>query len=144
MIGDRSISVLMIDDDDVDVHCIERCVARTSIDCTLYRAHDGLEAMEMLLRGDVPSPYLILLDLNMPRMGGVEFLENLRKHPDLHNSVVIVLTTSNDQKDKLRAFEFNVAGYIIKESLDEGFKKLTEFIEFYCELSELPMIRVAS
>lgn len=106
----------------------------------IIRAKDGVEALELLRNGDVRHPYLILLDLNMPRMGGLELLQVIRNDPQLELSVVFVLTTSKDDEDKLAAYKQHIAGYIVKENLDSGFEQLVNMIDHYWRLVELPVV----
>ena len=82
---------------------------------------------------------MILLDLNMPRMGGLELLNTLRNDPSLETSVVFVLTTSKDDEDKLAAYKQHIAGYIVKEKLDDGFEDLVKLLDHYWRLVELPV-----
>lgn len=85
-----------------------------------------------------PRPYLILLDLNMPRMNGIEFLEEVRKDADLRDSIIFVLTTSDDDRDKVAAYDKNVAGYIVKAKAGEDFLKLIEMLDNYLTFVEFP------
>ncbi|MBQ0731181.1 MAG: response regulator, partial [Oleispira antarctica] len=100
---------------------VKRAFNRMKIANPIVRAKDGLDALEILKNGGVKQPYLILLDLNMPRMGGLELLDIIRNDPQLESNVIFVLTTSKDDEDKLAAYKHHVAGYIVKEKLDEGF-----------------------
>ena len=114
----RPITLLLVDDDDVDIMSVRRALDARELDNPLVIAHDGVEALECL-RGEngrdrVEPPFIILLDLNMPRMDGIEFLGELRADPNLQHSVVYVLTTSSAQKDKLQAHAHNVDGFITK------------------------------
>lgn len=102
----------------------------------------GIEALE-ILRGEngrtPPShPYLILLDLNMPRMNGFEFLEELRKNPALHSTLVFVLTTSAEEEDRVRAYGHNVAGYVLKHAPGRSFLDAVSTLDHYWKILELP------
>jgi CheY-like chemotaxis protein len=136
----RSASILLVEDDDIDAMSVQRAFSRMKIANPIIRAKDGVEALEILTNGDVKHPYLILLDLNMPRMGGLELLDMIRSDPSLESCVVFVLTTSKDDEDKLAAYKHHVAGYIVKESLDEGFEQLVKMLDHYWRLVELPVI----
>ena len=93
----------------------------------------------MLRGGKVPDTRrMILLDLNMPRMNGIEFLRELRRDPDLQHTPVVVLTTSNDERDKIEAYNFNVAGYLLKPVTFLNFVELTAALNKYWTLVELP------
>jgi CheY-like chemotaxis protein len=109
-------------------------------------AGNGLEALNML-RGDegyekiTPRPQIILLDLNMPKMNGLEFLKELRQDPQLRSISVFVMTTSNDDRDRIDAYDLNVAGYIIKPVSFEKFVNAVSILSSYwklCEPSEVP------
>lgn len=118
IVQNRPITLVLVDDDDVDIMSIRRALSAKRIENPLVVAHDGIEALEHL-RGEngrerVEPPFIILLDLNMPRMDGIEFLGELRADPALQHSVVYVLTTSSAQKDKLEAHAHNVDGFITK------------------------------
>jgi len=133
------VTILLVDDDDVDAMGIERAIAKLQIDNPLVRARDGVEALEILHNGaTVAAPYLILLDLNMPRMNGLELLAKLRQDPQLSSSVVFVFTTSQDAQDKLAAYKLNVAGYIFKQRKSDGFIRVMDMLNHYCNVVELP------
>src|SRR5258707_10963935 len=111
MADERTLHILLVEDDQVDVMTIRRAFEKNKILNPLYVASNGIEALGML-RGDrVPRDRrLVLLDLNMPGMNGIEFLRELRADPELRPTPVLVLTTSNDERDKGNAFGFKVAG----------------------------------
>ena len=104
----------------------------------LFRARDGVEALELLRSGAVARPYLILLDLNMPRMGGLEFIAEVRQDPRLSNSVVFVLTTSKSDEDLSAAYRSHVAGYIVKSEIGDSFGNLVQMLDAYWQIVELP------
>lgn len=133
-----NINILLVDDDKVDIKNVQRAFQKNEIDNPLHIARNGLEALEML-RGDniLPAPRIILLDINMPKMNGIEFLKHLREDEKLRSISVFIMTTSNDDKDKFDAYNLNVAGYILKPltfvDFVDSIKKLTaywELIEF--------------
>ena len=139
---DDTLSILLVDDDEVDVMSVKRAFRRLHITNPLHIARNGLEALAML-RGDgqpaiTPRPAIILLDLNMPRMGGLEFLKELRADPVFSSTIVIVLTTSNDEGDKFEAFESHVAGYLVKPVVGAEFVELMASFNKYWTMSELP------
>ena len=78
----KTVSLLIVDDDDIDAMALKRALHKLKLLNPLYRARDGIEAMELLRSGQLPKPYIILLDINMPRMNGLEFLEALRADPE--------------------------------------------------------------
>jgi CheY-like chemotaxis protein len=134
----ETVTIFLVEDDIVDVKCIQRGMASIKLANPIIRAQDGVEALKMLREGKVPQPYLILLDLNMPRMSGIEFLEELRRDPALTHAIVFVLTTSNDERDKLAAYDKLVAGYILKSSAGADFVDLVHMLDAYWKIVEFP------
>ena len=138
----KLLHILLVDDDDVDVMNVQRAFKKNNILNPLFVARDGLEALE-ILRKDGPDGIpkerrLILLDLNMPRMNGMEFLRELRNDPELHSLTVIVLTTSDDERDKVEAYNLNVAGYIVKPVTFLAFVEAMAALTKYWTINELP------
>ncbi|MFL0799502.1 MAG: response regulator [Agarilytica sp.] len=131
-------SILLVEDDEIDAKSVMRAFSKMKIANPIIRAKDGVEALELLENNTVKRPFLILLDLNMPRMGGLEMLEKLRASDRWSDSVVFVLTTSNDDEDKLAAYHQHIAGYITKEKLDGGFDELVKLLDHYWRIVELP------
>lgn len=138
----KLLHILLVDDDDIDVMNVQRAFKRNNILNPLYVARDGLEALEKL-RGDGPEALpkerrLVLLDLNMPRMNGLEFLRAIRDEPTLRYLTVIVLTTSDDERDKVEAYNLNVAGYIVKPVTFIAFVEAMAALNKYWSINELP------
>ncbi len=134
--------VLLVDDDAVDAEGVVRAFKKTNITHPVVRAMDGVEALQ-ILRGDGESPkltkpYLVLLDLNMPRMSGAEFLREVRKDPDLKDTIVFVLTTSQADADKIAVYDLNVAGYLVKDEVGRDYQALTGLLRHYWEVVEFP------
>ena len=134
--------ILLVEDDEVDIMGMKRALKALKIANTLHIANDGIQALE-LLRGQsgkqkIELPFIILLDLNMPRMGGLEFLEEIRNDAELNNSIVFVMTTSSDEQDICAAYKKNIAGYIVKSNAQESFSKALGLIEHYWRVIELP------
>ena len=135
----RSLNILLVEDDEVDVMNVRRSFKKNNISNPLYLAGNGVEALEMLRNGSVPAQNrLILLDINMPKMNGIEFLRALRADPVLRSSPVVVLTTSNDDKDRMESFELNVAGYLLKPVTFNSFVELMLALNKYWVLVEMP------
>jgi CheY-like chemotaxis protein len=138
----KLLHILLVDDDDVDVMNVQRAFKKNNILNPLFVARDGLEALEILRRdgpdGIPKERRLILLDLNMPRMNGLEFLRELRNDPELHSLTVIVLTTSDDERDKVEAYNLNVAGYIVKPVTFVAFVEAMAALNKYWTINELP------
>ena len=139
----QTVNILLVEDDDVDAMSVKRAFKKTNISNPLFHAGNGLEALDML-RGSngvekiIPKPRIILLDLNMPRMNGIEFLRELRADPELRDISVVVLTTSNEERDKVAAYNLNVAGYILKPVEPERFIEAVGTLNLYWNLIELP------
>lgn len=136
------ITILLVEDDDVAAEAVCRNLKKMSIDYPIIHASDGVEALEILLNKNpqkkVPKPFLILLDLNMPRMNGFEFLNFIRNDKQLKDTVVFVLTTSDDDKDRSRAYHECIAGYMVKSSVGPQFAKLAALLESYKLAVTLP------
>lgn len=138
-VEEKLLNILLVEDDDVDVMNVRRAFKRNNISNPLWVAGNGVEALEMLRSGVVPvERRLILLDLNMPKMNGIEFLRELRADPELVSTSVVVLTTSNDDRDKVGAFNLNVAGYLLKPVTFLSFVELMAALNKYWRLVELP------
>ncbi len=138
----NTVSILLVDDDKVDRMAIKRSFRDLKIVNPIIEACNGIEALERL-RGEngfekVPLPCLILLDLNMPRMGGIEFLEALRSDPSLHRMVVFVMTTSAAEEDRMQAYDRNVAGYILKQRVGQDFLESIGMLEVYWRVIQFP------
>lgn len=138
----HGLSIMLIDDDEVDVMSVKRAFKKVNITNPLYVAGNGVEALDMLKgrngRQKIdPLPAIILLDLNMPKMGGIEFLEELRDDPELKSITVVVLTTSNEETDKVRAYDLNVAGYIVKPVTPSAFVEAMATFDKYWTLNEI-------
>lgn len=137
----KETTLFIVDDDDIDAIALERALRKLRLLNTVMRARDGREALELLRAGRIPSPYIILLDLNMPRMNGLEFLEALRTDPLLTHAVVFVLTTSKSDEDLVAAYRKHVAGYVFKQHMDRDFLEVIGLIEHYWRLVELPITK---
>ena len=137
----NGVTLLLVEDDRVDAEAIQRAFRQQRIANPFVVVRDGVEALAAL-RGEsdvvVPEPYVVLLDINMPRMNGIEFLEALRADPDLARTIVFVLTTSDREEDKEAAYDQNVAGYILKSRAGEDFLEVVQLLSVYWRLIELP------
>jgi len=137
--SEKALNILLVEDDQVDVMNVRRAFEKNRIANPLFVAGNGLEALEMLRSGRMPDERrIVLLDLNMPRMSGLEFLREIRADPALHSTVVIVLTTSNDERDKIEAYNLNVAGYLLKPVTFLNFVEAMAALNNYWALVELP------
>lgn len=140
----KQLNILLVEDDEVDVMTVQRAFKKNNLlqEHQLFVANDGMQALQ-LLRGEgnqkiPPNNRLVLLDLNMPKMGGIEFLHELRSDQFLQTTSVIVLTTSDEDRDKVEAYKFNVAGYILKPVTFDKFVETIAVIDEYWQLSQLP------
>ncbi|WP_282110521.1 response regulator [Shewanella algicola] len=135
----KHVTIFIIDDDDVDVIGIERALKKLKIANPTVRARDGIEALDLLHKKAIPKPFIILLDINMPRMGGIEFLKAIRADDSLSDSIVFMLTTSSDDQDKILAYKKNVAGYMVKKQVGESFLNIVDMLGHYWRVVELPV-----
>ena len=134
----RALNILVVDDDEVDVMNVMRAFRKMNITNALYQAANGVEALKMLRSGAMPAERrLVLLDINMPRMSGIEFLQEVRKDPQLRSLSVVVLTTSNADRDRFEAYELNVAGYLVKPVSFVDFVELMAALNHFWTLVEL-------
>ncbi|WP_082217646.1 response regulator [Dyadobacter psychrophilus] len=133
-------TILLVEDDEVDVMNVKRAFKKNNISNPLVVASNGIEALEVLrsVSPDRPRPKIVLLDLNMPRMGGIEFLKEIRQDPELSSLSVFVMTTSNEDSDKIEAFNLNVAGYILKPLSMDRFISAVSTLNSYWTLCEFP------
>jgi CheY-like chemotaxis protein len=133
------LNILLVEDDEVDVMNVRRAFDRNKICNPLWHASNGEEALAALRSGDIPvERRLVLLDLNMPRMNGIEFLRALRDDEALRSTPVVVLTTSDDERDRVDAFQLNVAGYILKPVTFMNFVEAMATLNKYWTLVEYP------
>ncbi|CAN98885.1 MULTISPECIES: response regulator [Sorangium] len=135
----KILNIILVEDDTVDVMNVRRAFERGKITNPLWVAGDGVEGLDLLRGNQVPRDRrLVLLDLNMPRMNGIEFLRELRADVSLRATPVVVLTTSNDDRDKVDAYDLNVAGYLLKPVTFMSFVELMTALNRYWTLVEMP------
>lgn len=141
--SEKIVSILHVEDDEVDSMVMQRALKKTGIKYHYAHAKNGLHALDML-RGTnghdkiSPRPNVILLDLNMPQMNGHEFMRELRADNELKPISVYILTTSNDERDRLEAYSNNVAGYIVKPLSLESYVETISALQNFWNLIELP------
>ena len=136
---DRTLNILLVEDDEIDVMTVKRAFVKAKITNPVFVAQNGVEALELLRSQSVPaSRRVVLLDLNMPKMNGIEFLRELRNDPTLAQITVIVLTTSNEDRDRVEAYELNVAGYLLKPVTFHDFADVMSTLNKYWTLMEMP------
>lgn len=138
----NDVHILIVEDDDVDVMAIKRMLVNVDREIAFSVAYNGEEAIDFLRKLHRESTehkhLIVLLDLNMPRMTGHEFLTVIRNDPELRKTIVFVLTTSTDERDMEKSYEKHVSGYIPKDRLNED--NLRQLIENYLSLVMLPGI----
>ena len=135
----RTVNLLLVEDDEVDILNVQRAFRKANIANPFWSARDGIEGLELLRSGAVPlNSLLVLLDLNMPRMNGIEFLRELRRDTRLAHLPVVVLTTSDDERDRIDAYNLNVAGYIVKPVTFGNFVDAMVTLNRYWTLVEMP------
>lgn len=138
----KVVDIVLIEDDDIDARGIIRAFRKAKIANPIHRAVDGIDAFS-ILKGqngvkEISDTYILLVDLNMPRMNGIEFLQELRQDNELKSSIAFVLTTSQLDEDKVAAYDLNVAGYIVKQNAGNDFVKLVDLIGSYWRVVEIP------
>lgn len=128
-------TILLIEDDELDVISVERTLKKFYTSYDLQVAHNGKEALAMLTRSEDPvKPDVVLLDLNMPKMNGIEFLKAIRQDAELVNLPVFVMTTSSEPSDRTLTEQLGVSGYIIKPLGATNTKKVDSmdaFVQFH-------------
>lgn len=133
----KLVNILLVEDDEVDVMNVKRAFSKNNIKNPLFVAGNGVEALEMLDDKIIPLPKIIILDINMPKMNGIEFLKILRENERLKNISVFVMTTSNEDSDKIKAYNLNVAGYILKPLSFEKFVVSVSTLNNFWQLCEM-------
>ena len=130
--------ILLVEDDNVDVMTVERALKDLNIKNQFVCTANGEEALEYLNNNGNKKPCIILLDLNMPKMNGIEFLKIIKANDALKKIPVVVLTTSSQRQDVIESFKLSVAGYIVKSVDYARFAEAISTINLYWTLSELP------
>ena len=136
MASSKVVTILLVEDDEIDVKALKWAFDKLKIANPLKIARDGVEAWEILQ--ELPRPYLIITDINMPRMNGIELLRKIRESEHCRDSIVFVLTTSNDEQDKIDAYGLNVAGYMLKTDMGTSFSRAISLIDNYWKVVEFP------
>ena len=129
---------MLVEDDCVDAMTVKRALDDLKVASPLVTCLNGEEALEYLRDQSSKKPCVIFLDLNMPKMSGIEFLKVAKADEELKQIPVIVLTTSREENDKMESFRLGVAGYIVKSIDYKKFLDAVRIIDLYWTLSELP------
>jgi CheY-like chemotaxis protein len=130
--------ILLVEDDEVDIMTIRRALKELNVVNPVIPKENGEEALGYLRDPANEKPCIILLDLNMPVMNGIEFLQVAKNDDELKRFPVVVLTTSEEQQDKVNSFNFSVAGYMAKPVDYRQFVEVIRSIDLYWSLSEMP------
>lgn len=130
--------ILLVEDDEIDVMTIQRALKILKVTNPIHVANNGEEALAQLRNPELQLPCIILLDLNMPRMGGLEFMTIAKADEKLRSIPIVVLTSSREEQDRIASFDKSVAGYMVKPVDDEQFVAVVKTIDLYWTLSELP------
>lgn len=134
----RHVKLFVVEDDDGDFMMVERAFRKERLLNEIVRAKDGVEALEILRgvkgRQRLSRPYVVLCDINMPRMDGLTFLTEMRQDPELKNTLVFMLTTSGHDDDIRKAYSLNVAGYMLKGQAGKDFLRIVHMLEGYIQI----------
>ena len=137
----KPLSILLVEDDDGDAKALQRAFHKAKIANPIMRAIDGIEALDILKgvngKAKPASPYMLLIDLNMPRMSGIQLVQAIRQDEILRPAVVFILTTSKREEDMMAAYDLNVAGYIVKETAGHDFLNLVSLLDAYWRVVEM-------
>ncbi|MGI9329433.1 MAG: response regulator [Gammaproteobacteria bacterium] len=137
----QPIKILLVEDDSIDAKAFMRALDQQRISNSVTIARDGVEAWEVLKGKNANEPlglpYIIVLDINMPRMSGLELLRKIRGDEELRDSIVLVLTTSNDDEDRIKACNLGVAGYMLKSDVGNSCRRAAELVQKYWRVVEM-------
>jgi CheY-like chemotaxis protein len=136
------VTILLVEDDEVDATTVVRGLSRADIHNPLVRAHDGIEAMDILLGNNgkekLKLPYLLLVDVRMPRLDGLALVRRIRNNPTLQRTIIFILTTSDSDRDRAAAYDAHVAGYIVKSNAPDQFHALARMLDYYLSIVSPP------
>jgi CheY-like chemotaxis protein len=133
----QQIHLLLVEDDDLDVMNVHRALSQASEIASITVARDGIDALKMLRSGALPLERLVVvLDLRMPRMSGLDLLKELRADPRFRRLPNVVLTTSDDPHDRDAAFCLGVAGYFVKPAAPSRFRQIMDAMRGYWSVAE--------
>jgi CheY-like chemotaxis protein len=130
--------IMLVEDDNVDAITVKRALQELKVTNPLVIQLNGEEALKYLQAENNQRPCVILLDLNMPKMNGIEFLKTVKANTELRQIPVVVLTTSKEERDKMESFQFSAAGFIVKPADYKKFVEAMRTLNLYWTLSELP------
>ena len=143
MAAKKPITILHVEDDEMDVMSLQRSFRKARIANEIVNASNGEDALDILRgtngRDMLAPPYVLLIDINMPRMNGIELLREIRADHGLRHIVAFVLTTSDHEADILTAYDQNVAGYLLKRDAGTQFLRAVSMLENFWNLVEFPV-----
>jgi len=131
-------TLLVVEDDDLDYMALQRELLKQGWAPQVVRAHDGIEAFEQLELAAKYGPCLVVLDLSLPRVSGLQFLENVRSRPEYKSLPIFVLTSCENSRDLNQTYAHGISGYIVKQDVGSGFSKIVQMIRLYTEVVNLP------
>jgi CheY-like chemotaxis protein len=140
----KPFDILLVEDEPADANLVRSALKTNKVFCTLHHELDGVDALAFLRRKgerykDAPKPDLILLDLNMPRMNGREFLHEVKNDPELSVIPVVVLTTSDVERDVVASYKLGAAGYITKPvDMEQFIDAINQLDSYWFVLARLP------
>ncbi|QQA45020.1 response regulator [Pelagovum pacificum] len=138
-------NIILVEDDDGDAKALTRAMAQSGFADRVIRAVDGVEALALLRRNDISLDRCIMLvDLNMPRMSGLELVSRIRADDQLRRAIIFIMSTSDDERDLASAYDNQVAGYIMKRRVGSGFENLIALFDSYRHIVETPKLRAAN
>ncbi|MEN8885420.1 MAG: response regulator [Winogradskyella sp.] len=132
----KTLNILLIEDDIIEVMKLQRATSSLQLHHKIKEANNGEDALKILEQKD-NLPDIILLDLNMPKINGIEFLKLLKTDDRLKYIPTIILTTSNNQRDLLECYKIGIAGYVLKPLKYEDYVSKIEKLLSYWSLNEL-------
>ncbi|MGA2342853.1 MAG: response regulator [Steroidobacteraceae bacterium] len=141
------VTILLVEDDDIDAQTVMRGLASAKIVNPVVRVRDGVEALELLQgtggKKRLAPPYLLLVDIRMPRLDGLGLVRAIRNNASLQRTIVFILTTSDSDVDRMNVYNEHVAGYIVKTNSPDQFLRLARMLEYYIMIVALPPTAVA-
>lgn len=142
MLNPEVIKVLVVEDNPNDVAIVKRAMRKSDVKSELYFARDGAEALDFLYQQgdfeDAPRPDLILLDLNLPKIKGLEVLAKIKADEHLRRLPVIVLTISEREEDMVKAYDSGAASYMTKPVDSKDFERLIQTVQDYWQIARVP------
>ncbi|WP_417206212.1 response regulator [Antarctobacter sp.] len=135
----RQMNILLVEDNSLDAMMVQRALAKIASNAVTTRAEDGVEALEIINSGELSGPFFVLLDINMPRMNGHEFLKEFRATGAASDSVVFMFTTSDSSQDIAKAYRQRANGYIVKPHNREDMNKKMSTLQGFWSICEPPL-----